>query len=607
MATPLKPGGHAAHPRTCTRGAKPPYAIRWFGSTALLGHLRHLGAERLASSNRDVRDWMRPQRPEALLAQIAAVLEAPHDGSTLAERLGREVWIDFVSDTGDDSDVSGAVATLVSGEYAVDELTPSVAGHAGATSDTAAARTDDRLLPRGDLLVFGGDTAYPVASAFEIARRLTRPWNSVLRRAKGPWQRRVLLGVPGNHDWYDGLDGFARLFRRDSADDLTGDTPANGAAGASQTGTPGAAGGRIFHDLHLDELEGSMSLAKEAVESVSAALRGGKVRRAPRLMLHGYRAVQEASYWLLPLAPGLDLWGADRQLRTVDFRQRVFFRERLAHAGVRRHILVCSDPAEAMGEPNEPGQQILKACGLAMREDPTLFLTGDSHHYERRRFGPSQQVIAGGGGAFVHGTRVHAYRPGTEPERTYPDAVTSRRLAASVPWHIVKGTAGLLPHLFCALLAWLQVHAFAIGPITGWSATAVLAAASVVAMVATMSLKGNRPGAAMGVAAAHGVALALLPLGIGWLFSQAMGNVLSELGTAVVMGLAGPLLVGHYLLILVVTGLDPWTAYSTLGHPGYKHFVRLCVHPSGRVDGWVIGKDNPLSSDPPTLIDRFSW
>jgi hypothetical protein len=30
---------------------------------------------------------------------------------------------------------------------------------------------------------------------------------------------RVLLGIPGNHDWYDGLDGFQRLFRRRSNED----------------------------------------------------------------------------------------------------------------------------------------------------------------------------------------------------------------------------------------------------------------------------------------------------------------------------------------------------------------------------------------------------
>ena len=44
-----------------------------------------------------------------------------------------------------------------------------------------------------------------------------------------------------------------------------------------------------------------------------------------------------------------------------------------------------------------------------------------------------------------------------------------------------------------------------------------------------------------------------------------------------------------------------------LGHPGFKHFVRLCVHPDGRVEAWTIGKDDMLADTPPLLIDRFEW
>ena len=92
--------------------------------------------------------------------------------------------------------MSAAVAAMVFAEYAVDG-------------------DDSVRLPRGDLLIFGGDTAYPTSSAQEIARRLVRPWNRALLRLGRPDRARVMLGIPGNHDWYDGLDGFARLFRRD--------------------------------------------------------------------------------------------------------------------------------------------------------------------------------------------------------------------------------------------------------------------------------------------------------------------------------------------------------------------------------------------------------
>ena len=44
-----------------------------------------------------------------------------------------------------------------------------------------------------------------------------------------------------------------------------------------------------------------------------------------------------------------------------------------------------------------------------------------------------------------------------------------------------------------------------------------------------------------------------------------------------------------------------------LGHPGYKHLLRLCVHPDGKVEAWTIGKDDTLGKERPALIDRFEW
>jgi hypothetical protein len=151
------------------------------------------------------------------------------------------------------------------------------------------------------------------------------------------------------------------------------------------------------------------------------------------------------------------------------------------------------------------------------------------------------------------------------------------------------------------------VRAFGWNATAGWLTTGAFAVAAVAAMFATMSLKGKRRGIAAAVAAVHGIALSLLPLGIGWLSSRVLGHAAGGLATMAVMALAGPLLIGHYLLVLVVTGLDPWSAYSALGHPGFKHFVRLCVHQDGRVEGWAIGKDDPLSPGPAVMIDRFEF
>src|SRR5262249_54143220 len=292
------------------RGAHKPLAIRWFGMTALAGHLRHLLAVTAASNQLDLRDWMRPEDGDGLLNRVCQVLGASSSGSNLTERLGREVWIDFVADTGDDHDVSLAVGRMLFAGYAL-------------TGD------QPRALPRGDILVFGGDTAYPASTTYELERRLLQPWNHVLRGKTEDGRRRALLGIPGNHDWYDGLDGFGRLFRRSALEDFAESTTEKvGSAVAYGDSLSERAKGKIRRLLHLDEFDESLHMVEEAAESLAAVLLRSTTRRPSRLALAGYTAVQEASYWAMALAPGLDLWGVDRQLRTADFRQRVFFAQR---------------------------------------------------------------------------------------------------------------------------------------------------------------------------------------------------------------------------------------------------------------------------------------
>src|SRR5215813_11502153 len=216
------------------RGTHPPFAIRWFGMSALAGHLRHLVATAAASNDLDLRDWMQPDQPAILLDRVCEVLGASTSGSNLTERLGREVWIDFVADTGDDHDVSLAVGSMLFSEYSL-------------SGDEA------RILPRGDVLLFGGDTAYPAATVNELQRRLIQPWNSLLRQKKRGQRPRVLLGIPGNHDWYAGLDGFGRLFRKSVFNGKV-EPIRNQEPDSSSHARPSRVEGFLGRHLHLDEL-----------------------------------------------------------------------------------------------------------------------------------------------------------------------------------------------------------------------------------------------------------------------------------------------------------------------------------------------------------------
>ncbi|HQR25401.1 MAG TPA: metallophosphoesterase [Nocardioides sp.] len=99
-------------------------------------------------------------------------------------------WLDYTADTGDGFAATFTVASLLAQERL---RIPGVAVD----------------LPRGDLLVLGGDEVYPAASARAYEDRLLGPFKSALPHAD---RQPVMLALPGNHDWYDGLTSFLRIF-----------------------------------------------------------------------------------------------------------------------------------------------------------------------------------------------------------------------------------------------------------------------------------------------------------------------------------------------------------------------------------------------------------
>src|SRR5262245_26932169 len=111
----------ARYPRFYTRGHKSPRAIAWFGLRSFSGHLRHLISSAIASENIDSRDWMHADPPERLGEQIVRLLGRPDPdededeeprtsksppATSVTQGLGRDLWIDFIADTGDDSSVA---------------------------------------------------------------------------------------------------------------------------------------------------------------------------------------------------------------------------------------------------------------------------------------------------------------------------------------------------------------------------------------------------------------------------------------------------------------------------------------------------------------------
>ena len=109
----------------------------------------------------------------------------------------REIWIDYVADTGDGWNSTYAVAYWLAQPKLQVRYSTDPAGVAHETR-------------RADVLVFGGDEVYPTPSRKEYEQRLVQPFWTALPRTDPPHPQ--VFAVPGNHDWYDNLVSFTRLF-----------------------------------------------------------------------------------------------------------------------------------------------------------------------------------------------------------------------------------------------------------------------------------------------------------------------------------------------------------------------------------------------------------
>jgi hypothetical protein len=555
--------------RSRARGRVAPRAIAWFGFSSFWGHLRHLLASAIATDSVDSRQWMVPEPPDELLGRIAAVLgpRGAREGPTLAASMGGEVWIDFIADTGDDVTVSEAVARLVAAEYAV----------------------GDELLPRGDVLIHGGDLAYPVATVREVSRRLIAPFNRVFEPLCD-WSRpRVLLAIPGNHDWFDGLDGFARLCQAP----CTFEEPLE-----------------IADALHPRPNQNPVLAWAQAFAS------GEQVKKPGAMAIAGYVPVQQASYFRLQLARGLELFGVDRQLRDVDRRQRAYF---ASSPGAARIVLL-PDPARAWGETRRTGQAALAALDVVPARDPTFVLSGDVHHYERSREGPSVHVVAGGGGAFIHGVRVSERGAHYPRDVEFPGPRASWAMCRRLPWHLAVGRAGWVITAIFALADWAALRAYFRDSLR--AGVSIAMTTSIGVAIGTAFLVGNRRRIARVVAFsfAFGVATGALPVALG-IAARAAG--LEEMGgsrigrvaviwiSLLASTLASGAAFGAMLATIARLSLNLSQPFAALGEPGFKHFVRLRVRDPddgpASVEAFVIGVVDPVGRSPPVLVDRFVW
>ncbi len=531
--------------------------------------------------------------------ELMAVAAAP-DESDYSDR--EELWLDYTADLGDGFDSGYAIARLLGA--------PGLQVHDG---------EQPLELPRGHLLVLGGDEVYPVATREEYADRLVGPYRAALPWVHVEEERPHLFAIPGNHDWYDGLTSFNRLFCQ-----------------------------------------------RRSI--------GGWLTRQSR----SYFAVKlPHGWWLWGLDVQLE---SDVDYPQIQYFERVA-RERMQPG--ERVILCTPEPSwvyDALGShaANRNLEFIRRSLIEAHGGTVPLMLAGDLHHYARYQSadGRCQKITSGGGGAFLHGTHdLPETLPGSDGcppfqrAREYPPAKTS----AGLLWRNLLFP--LLDWRFCLLLggvyllfAWflesasmsldnryfadtfaLQLIGIPLGAeglprvladflrVLGQSpGNVVFLAAILLGMVGFVEAPPGRSGSRWAVGLAHGAAHVLLILVLFWSFAH-----LNQRGFALDLespaegwlfalemflagGLLGGLLTGGYLLVTNRwLGLNRTPALSSLRVADFKHFLRLHITPEGvtlyplaldRVprrwqvqpkgdpaDPWLDPMDRPLA---PRLIER---
>jgi hypothetical protein len=485
----------------------------------------------------------------------------PVTGDASREDLGpvprEELWIDYVCDTGDGWNPTYAIA------YAVAQPTLEVAGVAG----SSAVRTR-----RADVLVLGGDQVYPSPTRDEYETRLVAPYEQAYGAERTGAPPRV-YAIPGNHDWYDGLSSFTRLFCTD-------------------------VGGR---------------------------------------WVGGWRTEQTRSYFALRLPGGWWLVGVDSQLQAdLDPPQIEYFRA-IAEREMRpgdRVILCMSEPTWVYAHKYRQYGGTLDETDLLYLRDEIfaprgvevrVFLAGDLHHYRRHEevrtdgVAPIQKITAGGGGAFLHPThdedvaRIVEAPTGHGPAReyalraAYPSTRESRRLTWGNLFFAAKNPSfGIVTALLYSVTAWMFGAAVsyreAYDPRDALAATGeaflnVPALALWLAAVAALFMfaidtrsKLYRIVGGLSHAAAHAVALFFL----GWGTALLAGRLVPEPpllnfltgGALIFTGgwLLGSMITGLYLLVsLNVFGRHSQEAFSSLRIEDYKHFLRIRVRKDGSV------------------------
>jgi hypothetical protein len=451
-----------------------------------------------------------------------------------------QIWIDYVADTGD-----GWHSTYT------------VAHHVGQPQLNVAGIGEP--VPRGDVLVFGGDQVYPVANRKSYRERLLEPYEAALPRSDPPNPH--VFAVPGNHDWYDSLVSFTRLF-------------------------------------------------------------------CSRRWFGGWKTRQSRSYFALKLPHRWWLVGTDVQLDSdIDLPQLKYFKRIARKMGDNDRIILCTaEPHWIFAKIYNKYDDEFNENNLAFldkkiftRQQITVYMSGDLHHY-RRHATPAglQKITAGGGGAFLHPTHgedVQELADGYTLQKSFPPESESKKLAwknlgflFSNPWF------GCVTALLYMLTCWSVMANLSRFGIRQWFPAIKMAISTSIAnptavfwillvwggflMFTDTYSKWYRWVAGT----LHGFAHVLCVFLIGWFatyvsvryfglrFARPPQLLMAAAIIALLGWIVGSTVMGVYLAVsLNIFKRHSNEAFSALATPDWKHFLRLRIDATGGLTVFPIG------------------
>lgn len=316
-----------------------------------------------------------------------------------------EMWIDYIADTGDGWNPTYAVAYY-------------------ASNPELEFKFKNRIFEtrRGEVLIFGGDEVYPTPSKKNYKERLEIPFETAFGDDNTNRKPHV-FALPGNHDWYDGLAAFTRLFCSDLDRRFAGwFTRQKRSYFALKL--PGnwwllGSDGQLQSDIDTPQIEYFRSVAEN------------HMKKGDRVIL----CISQPN-WI--------------------------------YAAKYKQINDIYDESDLLYLQNEI---------LAKKDiDVKVFLAGDLHHYRRHEeTNPKdpeakvQKITAGGGGAFLHPTHdadvniiSEEYEADKKAKRTFelkesfPDIKTSKNLTVKDLFFLFLNPGfGIVTAILYLLTAWM--------------------------------------------------------------------------------------------------------------------------------------------------------